>query len=134
MMTKRMFLKALAVCSTAALTGCVGTVDGGKRAGNPMVNDKISSLYEAPVTADNVFQAAKTVLGAMGNLYGENTINSTLQAKVDTRTVYIRVEEVNDGNVRLTTQVRKKNGGTDIPLASEVDKNIALELTSMMNQ
>jgi hypothetical protein len=106
----------------------VGTVDGGKKMGNPMVNDKIVSTYEAPVTTAIAFQAAKKVLTAMGNLYGENTITLTLQGKVDTNTVYVKVEDA-EGNVKVTTQVRSKRGGTNIPLASEIDKRIALQMT-----
>jgi hypothetical protein len=64
----------------------------------------------------------------MGNLYGENTITLTLQGKVDTNTVYVKVEDA-EGNVKVTTQVRSKRGGTNIPLASEIDKRIALQMT-----
>ena len=109
-MTIRMFLKTMALfCFAAILAGCVGTVDGGKKMGNPMVTDKITSTYEAPVTMDIAFQAAKKVLATMGNLYGENTITLSLQGKVDTSTVYVKVDDA-EGNVRVTTQVRTKGG------------------------
>lgn len=134
MMTIRMFLKTMAVfCFAAILAGCVGTVDGGKKMGNPMINDKIVSTYEAPVTTAVAFQSAKKVLAAMGNLYGENTIALTLQGKVDTNTVYVKVEDA-EGNVKVTTQVRSKRGGTNIPLASEIDKRIALQMTIDINE
>ncbi|MDI9400700.1 MAG: hypothetical protein ACOX2U_05600 [Limisphaerales bacterium] len=134
MMTIRMFLKTMALfCFAAILAGCVGTVDGGKKMGNPMVTDKITSTYEAPVTMDIAFQAAKKVLATMGNLYGENTITLSLQGKVDTSTVYVKVDDA-EGNVRVTTQVRTKGGGTNIPLASEIDKRIALQMTVDINE
>lgn len=133
MMTKRAFLKTMMVGCASALTGCVGTVDGRKRAGNPMINDKIVSLYEAPITMDIAFKDAKKVLAEIGNLYGENTITYTLEAKVDKRTIYVKVEDV-DGNVRITTQVRTSKGGTDLALASEVDKRIAVQMTVTVNE
>ncbi len=133
-MTKRLFLKTLVCCCGAAiLSGCVGTVDGGKRMGNPMVNDKILSLYDAPVTMDIAFQSAKKVLMEIGNLYGENTITYTLEAKVDTRTVFLKVED-SEGKVLITTQVRAKGGGADLTLASEIDKRIAIEMTLRTNE
>ena len=133
MMTKRAFLKTMMVGCAAALTGCVGTVDGRKRAGNPMINDKIVSLYEAPITMDIAFKDAKKVLAEIGNLYGENTITYTLEAKVDKRTIYVKVEDV-EGNVRITTQVRTSKGGTDLARASEVDKRIAVQMTVTVNE
>jgi len=69
----------------------------------------------------------------MGNLYGENTITLSLQGKVDTSTVYVKVDDA-EGNVRVTTQVRTKGGGTNIPLASEIDKRIALQMTVDINE
>jgi hypothetical protein len=82
---------------------------------------------------DIAFKDAKKVLAEIGNLYGENTINYTLEAKVDKRTIYVKVEDV-DGNVRITTQVRASNGGTDLALASEVDKRIAVQMTVTVNE
>ena len=79
-----------------------------------MINDKIVSLYEAPITMDIAFKDAKKVLAEIGNLYGENTINYTLEAKVDKRTIYVKVEDV-DGNV-------------------EVDKRIAVQMTVTVNE
>lgn len=132
-MTLRLFLISLLTCGFA-LTGCVKTIDGRKKMANPMVKDKIVSTYATPVTPEILFQSAKKVLGEMGNLYGENTINSTLEAKIDTRTVWVKVEKGEGDNVNITTQVRAKGGGTDISLASEVDKRIALDLQVSLNK
>ena len=117
----------LAVCGLAVLiAGCVNTVDGRKKAGVPFVKDKIDSRYERPVAS--VFTAAKEVLAFNGVLISENTINNSLEAKVDTRTVWVRVDKIDEKITQVTVQTRKKGGGADIYLAAEIDKQIALKL------
>jgi hypothetical protein len=113
-------------CLLTVLAGCVGTVDGRSRAGVPFSKDTIESRYERP--AAQIFEAAKKVLKYNGTLTGENTINNSLEAKVDTRTVWVAVDEVEPKVSRVRTQARKKGGGGDIDLAAEIDKQIALEL------
>lgn len=108
------------------VTGCVNTLDGRTRGGSPFGKDKIESRYERPT--DAVFTAAKAVLSFNGTLDGENTISKTVWAKVDTRTVWVKVDEVEPKVTRVIVQVRTKNGGADIALASEIDKQIALKL------
>jgi hypothetical protein len=117
----------LAVCGLSVLiAGCVNTVDGRKKAGVPFVKDKIDSRYERPVAL--VFTAAKEVLAFNGVLTSENTINNSLEAKVDTRTVWVRVDKIDEKITQVTVQTRKKGGGADIYLAAEIDKQIALKL------
>ncbi len=94
--------------------------------GVPFEKDRIVARYERPV--DQIFAAAKDVLKLMGSLYGENTIKNTLEAKVDTRTVWVKVEQVDSRVSQVTVQARTSGGGADIDLASEVDKRIALQL------
>lgn len=96
------------------------------KAGIPFVKDRIESRYERPV--DQIFAAAKEVLKFNGTLYGENTVTKTLEAKIDTRTVWIKVDEVQPKISRVVVQARKKGGTSDIDLASEIDKQIALRL------
>lgn len=109
-----------------AAVGCVKTVDGQMKYGMPMIKDKIISRYERPVQP--IFDAAQEVLKNLGTLAREDRINNTLEAKVDNRTVRVRVDAEEGGVSRVTTQVRTKVGGSDIDLASEVDKQIALKL------
>ena len=123
---KRIFIALLLVCSWAVLlTGCVSTLDGHSKAGNPIVKDSIESRYERPT--DQIFAAAKQVLGVMGTLTGENTITKTLEAKINKTTVWVRVDEVDPKVSRVIVQARG-NGSGDIEMASEVDKRIALQL------
>ena len=108
--------------------GCVGTLDGHKQAGNPFVKDTRVGQYEFPV--DKVFIAAKEVLAHDGALTGENTIAKTLDATVDQRKVFVKVEEVEPKLTRVQVQCRTKGGGADLALASEIDKRIALRLAT----
>ncbi len=121
-------LSLLAVILLAVAAGCVTRVDGRKSAGIPFVKDTIEGRYQRPPAA--IFQAARQVLELNGTLTGENTINSSLEAAVDNRTVVIRVDEVEPGVSRLVVQARKKGGAADIDLAAEIEKQIALKLAT----
>jgi hypothetical protein len=120
----------LAVIGVAVVvSGCVATVDGHTRAAFPFRKDKITASYE--IAAEKVFPAVKPVLMAEGVVQGENTINMSYVAKVNTRIVYVKVDKVQDNLCHVIVQVRTKMGGTDIDLAAEVDKKIALALTQI---
>ena len=126
-------LKDIAILSACVLglglaAGCVGTLDGHKQAGNPFVKDTRVGQYEFPV--DKVWSAAKEVLAHDGALTGENTISKTLDATVDQRKVFVKVEEVDPKTTRVLVQCRTKGGGADLALASEIDKRIALRLAT----
>ena len=109
-------------------TGCYSTQDNRTKVGLPMAKDKIESRYERPVEV--IFAAAKEVLRFNGTLYGENTISHVLEAKVDTRTVYVSVDEVEPKISRVVVQARTKARLPDIDLAAEIDKQIALKLAA----
>ena len=117
---------ALAVCAAVSICGCYSTADGHMKAGVPFAKDSLESRYERPVP--QIFAAAKDVLAFNGTLVGENTINNSLEARVDTRRVWVKVDEVEPKVTRVIVQARRKNGTTDIDLASEIDKQIALRL------
>jgi hypothetical protein len=124
---KNKTIALVSVCLLLVLfVGCVKTLDGRMRAGVPFTRDKIVSTYERPL--DQIFSAAKEVLQVNGVLTGENTISKVLEAKIDTRTVWVMVEEAEPKVTRVTVEARRKGGGADIDLASEMDKQIALRL------
>jgi hypothetical protein len=126
-------IRFLAVAMMLALfTGCYSTQDNRTKVGMPMAKDKIESRYERPV--ETIFAAAKEVLRFNGTLYGENTISHTLEAKVDTRTVYVSVDEVEPKISRVVVQARTKARMADIDLAAEIDKQIALKLAAGTKQ
>lgn len=121
-------LSLLAVILLAVVTGCQNTPDGRKRAGVPFMKDTIESRYQRQVGP--IFTAARQVLELNGTLTGENTITSTLEAKVDNRTVVVKVDEVEPGVSRVLVEARRRGGAADIDMAAEIDKQIALKLAT----
>lgn len=117
--------------------GCVNTVTGEKTAGVPFIKDSIESRYERP--ADQVFEAAKSavkddgVLVNEGTLYGQtNAVGNlvkTVQGRVNQRSVWVRVEQVDPRVSDVTVQTRTQGGMSDIDLAAQIDKQIALKLS-----
>ena len=108
--------------------GCVRTVDNRREYGNPMVKDKIVRVYERPVL--QAWAAAKDVLAANGTIINEDVMQSAISARVDTRTVRVKTESIDPKMTRVTTQVRTKFGNSDLDLAGEIDKQIALRLAT----
>jgi hypothetical protein len=108
------------------LVGCVQTLSGRSRGAVPFVKDKIEARYErSPL---EIWQAAKDVLRYNGTLYSEDTMKSTLEASVNDRTVWVVPLDTKVSQVLI--QVRTKGGGTDMELAGEIDKQIAIRLAS----
>ena len=116
------------ISASILLAGCVTTVDGHKTGAVPFRKDKKVSRYEK-YTVDQVFAATKTALSEKGVLQSENTINHSYKAKVNERTVWVKITEVGPTVTEVAVQVRTKSGGTDLDLAAEIDKLIVLHLT-----
>lgn len=118
----------VAAVLVALSVGCFTDQSGHRKVGPPsaITSDRIVSRYERPV--DQIFAASKEVLRFNGTLYGENTISHTLEAKVDTRTVWVSVTEVEPKITEVVVQARKKSRMADKDLAAEIDKQIALRL------
>ena len=98
------------------------------KAGVPFVKDHFEGRYQRPVAT--IYAAARQVLELNGTITGENRVINSLEAKVDNRTVIVRVDEVEPGVSRVIVSARKKAGGADLDLASEIEKQIALKLAS----
>ena len=127
-MQKKCTLLLIVALAAGILTGCVGTVDGRHRAGMPLVNDRVQATYER--SPQEIWTAAKDVIAHNGVLTSEDVLKATLEGAVDARRVWVRVEPVDGKVTRVTVQVRTKAGGTDVPLAGEIDKQIALRLAT----
>src|SRR6185436_1509945 len=125
-MRKNLALLLSAVVLAGAVTGCHTTTTGETRYGIPLMKDSLESRYQRPVP--QIFAAARQVLEMNGTLNKENTINHSLEAKVDNRTVIVIVDEVEPGVSRVRTEVRKKSGTPDLDLPAEIDKQIALTM------
>jgi len=115
-----------AVLLAVFVTGCATTLDGGLKAGMPFVTDKIVSRYERPPQV--VAEAVKKTLAHNGVITSENTLSGVISARLDTRYVWVKVEKAGDNISQVTVQVRTRWGDSDLITASDVDKQIALNL------
>jgi hypothetical protein len=129
--------KIFAVLASAAIiaTGCVKTVsDTSTFAVSFGARDSVAGRYQRPV--DEVYQAAVAVVGRDGVVLTEfvphqytNSVRS-LEARVNDRKVWIRVEEVDPKVSQVDVQARTKGGRVDLDLVHELEKEIALELAA----
>jgi hypothetical protein len=123
---------AILLGALLAGAGCVSTVDERKTAGVPFIKDRVGGRYERSV--DQVTQAAKQVVTTNGVLINESTLYNqtnavkTVEGRVNQRTVWVRIEYVDPKVTEVTVQTRTSGGGSDIDLAHELEKQIALKL------
>ncbi len=123
---------ALLVAVALGVAGCVGTVDGEKTAGLYLSRDKVSGNYKFPL--NTVFEASKKALQSLGEMTRESTLLEntnqvrTLEGKVQSTDVWIRVEVISPQVTAVTVQARSTWVGSNVPVAHEVEKQIALNL------
>ncbi len=126
--------KILGLLLIAALggvvTGCVETVDGHTEAGVPFMKDQVEGRYERPV--QRVVAAARAVIKFNGQLVSDNSVNNSLEGKIDRDSVFIRVDEIDPVKPvsRVVVQARTRGGGRDLDLAHEIEKQIAIQLAT----
>ncbi len=129
---KKLVVATALVVAVLSGAGCYKTKEGRYRAGMPFSKDTIESRYERPV--DQVYQAAKATLEYNGALTAEGSTASgdtaarTLTGKVNNRSLWVQVDEVEPRITRVQVQARKGVGRGDVDLAAEIDKQIALRL------
>jgi len=124
----------LAILAAVALgvAGCVHTVNDDKTAGLYLSRDKVSGNYKFPL--NTVYEASKKALAKLGQVTRESTLlESTnqvraLEGKVQSTDVWIRVEAASPEVTAVTVQARSTWIGSNVPVAHEVEKQIALEL------
>ncbi|MBL9135779.1 MAG: hypothetical protein JNK85_07925 [Verrucomicrobiales bacterium] len=117
---------ALLTALVIATPGCYKTLDDRSRAGVPFKKDRIGGQYERSI--DQVQVAARKVLQFNGTLTADDIVNRVLVGKIDTRTVYVRLTELEPNLTSVLVQARTKGGGADVDLAAEIDKQIAINL------
>ncbi len=130
---KRLILAVLAGAAIIA-TGCVHTVNDSHTGAIWFGNDKFEGRYNRSV--DQVYNASVRVVSLNGALVSEfiphdstNAVRS-LQASVNNRNVWIRVEAVSTSPevTSVLVQARSHLGTRDELLAHELEKEIALAL------
>lgn len=118
----------VSVVAVVVLSGCVETVDGRHRAGVPFASDRVEGRYER--TPAELWTAAKDVLKHQGTLLGEDTLKNVLEASVDERRIWVKVEEFDSKISRVIVQARTKSGAADMEMAAFIDKQIAVRLAT----
>jgi hypothetical protein len=115
----------LAVCAA----GCVHTVDDRSEVGVPLVPDKAVARY--PRSVPQVLDAASAVLRRDGSLVANNTLNNSLEARVNKHEVWVKVtaEDPAKPISDLTVEARNDYGGTDRDLAYQIREEITLQLS-----
>ena len=104
--------------------GCVTTEKGDVKFGVPG-KDTIVSRYEVPY--DKVKTAAIAVLKRNGTLVGDDLIKKVLEARIDTASVFVGLDDSEPKITKISVQVRR-GMVPDIDLASELQKQIYGEL------
>lgn len=121
------WLACLLICGVLPLvTGCRPDLAGRNNFAVPFLQDTIESRY--PRSIDKVLVAARETLAFNGTITSDDSVTRTLQGQVNNKRVYVKVEELEPQVTRVLVQVFTKGGGTDIQLAAEIDKQIALRL------
>jgi hypothetical protein len=132
-MMKTKFLAAL-FGGLLATAGCVDTVTGGKTAGVPFIKDTFEGAYRLP--PDVIFAAAKEVIRADGVLLNEGINYSptnevkVVQGRVNQCRVWVQIAPVDSQVTSIAVQTRTSGGGSDLNLAHQIDKEIAIKLAS----
>ena len=109
----------------AVSVGCISTPQG-KQFGVPGIRDTVVSRYERPL--DQVLNSAREVLSRTGTLTGDDVVNNAVSAKIDNRSVWVKVAGVEPLVTEVKVRVRSSRGTGDLVMAAEIDKQIALGL------
>ena len=131
MMKTKIFMALAGI--TIIATGCVSTVaDTHTAAMVPFGRDSVEGRY--PRSVDQVYQASVQVIQHNGVILTEyiphdttNTVRS-LKGRADQCDVWLRVEAVDPKITQVSVEARTKWGNSNIDLAHELEKEIALQL------
>jgi len=121
-MKKQIALCVALGCLAGAFTGCYTSQEGKLKVGVPFAKDQLVSRYEQPYA--RVHTAAKEVLKTMGTLTNDDVEQKLLKGRVDTRIVWIKLDDTETKIIKVIIQARSSGGAADVDLASEIDKRI----------
>jgi Protein of unknown function (DUF3568) len=121
------------IASAAVITaGCVHTVSDTSTFATTWSQDSVAGRYER--TVDQVYQASIAVVSRNGVVLTEyiphDTTNSvrSVQGRVNDKKVWVRVTSVDPTITQVDVQARSSWGVSDVDLAHELEKEIALQL------
>lgn len=129
-MKNKLFALCLVGTLAVGLMGCIEGVDEHSHAAVPFLKNRVEGTYERSVP--QVLAASRAVLKFLGQLVGDNTVNNSLEGRVNQVTVWIKVDEIDTAKpvTRVQVQTRDRAGAPDIDLAHEIEKQIALQLAT----
>ena len=134
-MKKTITLFAILAGAALVITGCVNTVtDQSSFAPAPWTRDSVAGRYNR--TVDQVYQASLYVIQHNGVLVTEyiphDNTNDTrsLSGRVNDTKVWVRVSAVDSRTSQIDVQARTKWGSADLDLSHELEKEVALQLSS----
>jgi hypothetical protein len=116
------------------VAGCVSTVNDRHAFALSPGKDQYESRYQRSV--DKVYAASLEVIKVNGMVERESVLNPgtnqvrTIEGKVNSRNVWVRVEPVDPNITSVKVQVRSKGGGTDQELTAELQKQIGINLAT----
>jgi hypothetical protein len=110
-----------AVCLVLVAAACHTTLEGRLKPGFPG-KDTIVSRYEVPF--DQVYEAAKAVLKDSGTLVSDDQVSKVLRARVDTNTVWVKLDDSEPRITTMSVEARTSGGVAHVELAGEIDKRI----------
>ena len=90
------------------------------------MRDTVVSRYERPM--DQVINSAREVLSRTGTITGDDVVNNAVSAKIDNRSVWVSVSEVEPLVTEVKVRVRSSRGMADLVMAAEIDKQIGIGL------
>ena len=128
MRLKWILLLTLAV-TAFGLSGCVETLDNRHRATwNPIAKDRVEGRYDR--TPAEIWAATKDVMKHQGVLVSEDTLKNVLEASVDERTVWVKIDEFDTKTTRVLVQAHTKGGVPDLEMAGFIKEQIAIRLAT----
>jgi len=117
------------VAAGVVLAGCVKTLDDRNRATwNPVAKDRVEGRYDR--SPAEIWTATKDVLKHQGTLVGEDTLKNVLEASVDERTIWVKVDEFDTKTTRVLVQAHTKGGLPDLEMAGFIKEQIAIRLAT----
>jgi len=127
-MSRKFILLPVMAIALIFTSGCRTSLDGRNHAAVPFIKDSVQARYERPPL--EIWKAAQDVLSYNGTLYSMDQLKSTLEASVNSTTVWVQVIPLDSRVTEVTIQTKTKAGGADRALAAELDKQIAIRLAS----
>ena len=128
MKLKWIFSLSLAVAALA-LSGCVETPGGGRApTWTPLAKSRVEGRYDRPPA--EIWAATKDVIKHQGTLVSEDVLKNVLEASVDERTVWIKIDEFDTKTTRVIVQAQTKGGVADLEMAGYIKEQIAIRLAT----